>query len=120
MSNQQKKTQLSESLMTGGRSHALPPVSVNTKAVNGQHYTQLAKTENTPISTTNSSQKSLNLTESERENALLAAGILASTVPTLLKAGLLRRARNQVTGEALLVFPSTVWTDELKLKNKEK
>lgn len=63
----------------------------------------------------NLSAMSLPLTESEKENALLAAGILTSTVPTLLKAGWVRMAKNQ-NGEIVLVFPSTVWTDRLRLK----
>ena len=68
-----------------------------------------------PTSTNNSPVTLSPLTESERENAVLAAGILTSTVSILIKAGYVRAARNQ-NGEIVLIFPSVVWTDKLRLK----
>ena len=70
---------------------------------------------NTPNSTPSLSAKSSNLTDKEMENAVLAAGILTSTVSTLIKAGYVRAGKNQ-HGEIVLIFPSTVWTDKLRLK----
>lgn len=118
MSNQQKKAPRSELLMTVVSTQPLLLVGVNTAAASAKLSTPLVKTGSTPPSTINLPQRSSNLTESERENALLAAGIFASTLPTLLKAGLLRRARNQQTGEALLVLPQETWDNNLKLRDK--
>lgn len=115
MTIQQKKAPHSALLTMGELTQPLAQDGVNTTAVLGQHSTRSAKTESTPPSTTSSVLTSSNLTEKERENALLAAGILASTVPTLLKAGLIRKVRNKDTREVLLAFPSTVWTDDIKL-----
>ena len=116
MTRQQKKARPSESLTTVEPTQRLQPVDVNRMEASGQHSTPSAKTGNSRTSTTNLNVMLSNLTETERENALLAAGIFASTLTTLLKAGMVRKVRNKVTGEVLLAFPSTVWTDDLKLK----
>lgn len=114
--SQQKKHQLSGLLTMGELTRLLPPVAVNSAEANAKPSIPSPKRENTPTSTQNLSGMSLNPTENERENALLAAGIFASTLPALLKSGLVRRAKNKLTGEVVLVFPSTVWTPDLKLK----
>ena len=88
---------------------------VNRTEANGRQSSQSPKTANMPTSTNNSPVTLSPITESERENAILAAGILTSTVSTLVKAGLVRMAKNQ-HGEIVLIFPSVVWTDKLRLK----
>lgn len=115
MTIQQKKAPHLELLTMAAHTQPLPQGGVNTTGQGATHSIQSAKTASTPLSTTSSVLTSSNLTEKERENALLAAGILASTVPTLLKAGLVRKVRNKDTREVLLAFPSTVWTDDIKL-----
>lgn len=88
---------------------------VNRTEASEKRSIQSQKMANTPPSTNNSPVTLSSLTESEKENATLAAGILTSTVSTLIKAGWVRMARNQ-HGEIVLIFPSTVWTDKLRLK----
>lgn len=114
--SRQMKPLRSELLTTAGRTQPSQPAAVNRTEAPGQHSTQSAKTANTHISTKTLSEMLSNLTESEKENVLLAAGIFASTLSTMTKSGLARRARNQATGEVVLVFPSTLWTDELRLR----
>ena len=82
---------------------------------NGKRFTPSQRTAHIPPSTISSSEMLYPLTESEKENATLAAGILTSTVSTLIKAGYVRAGKNQ-NGEIVLIFPSTVWTDKLRLK----
>lgn len=89
--------------------------SVNRTEANEKRSTQSQKLENTPHSMNNSTVTLSPLTESEKENATLAAGILTSTVSTLIKAGWVRMAKNQ-HGEIVLIFPSVIWTDKLRLK----
>ena len=112
----QMKPQLLESLMMVERTQQLQSAAVNTKGASAKPSTQLANSGHIKPSTTNLPQTSSNLTENEKDNALKAALILASTVPTLVRAGMIRKARHKETKEILLVFPSTVWTDDLKVK----
>ena len=109
----------SELLTTGGRTQQLPPAAVNSQAARGQHSTRSVKTGNTPTSTHNSSVTLSSLTGSEKENALLTAGVFASTLGAMLHYGMVRKARNMRTGEIMLVFPSTVWTDDLRLMDDQ-
>jgi hypothetical protein len=37
----------------------------------------------------------------------------------MLHYGMVRKARNMRTGEIMLVFPSTVWTDDLRLMDDQ-
>ncbi len=89
--------------------------SVNRTEADEKTYLQSQKLANTPPSMTNSSGTLSNLTKSEKENAVLAAGILTSTVSTLIKAGYVRAAKNQ-NGEIVLIFPQDKWTPSLRLK----
>ena len=89
--------------------------SVNRTEAKEPPYTQFQKVEYMPNSTHSLSGKSSSLTAKETENAVLAAGILASTVSTLIQAGYVRAAKNQ-NGEIVLIFPSDRWTDKLRLK----
>lgn len=116
---QHKKNQHSELLTTGGGSPLSQSAAVNTKAQSGQPSTPSQKTESTPTSTTSSMPKSSNLTLNVSENDLIAAGILTSVVPTLLAAKLIRKLRHKETGEVHLVFPSTLWTEELRLRKQD-
>ncbi len=52
------------------------------------------------------------------ESKLLAAISLRLAVLTLTEAGAIKKMRSASTEEIVLVFPSAVWTDELKLKEK--
>lgn len=114
--SKQTKVRPSALWMTGGGIQQLPPAAVNTVEASGKPSTQSASLGRTQNSTNNLPPKLSSLTEKEKENALLAAGILASTVPTLVQAGLIRKARHKETREIVLVFPSTLWTDDLKVK----
>ena len=89
--------------------------SVNRTEAKEKLSTQYQNMDYTPNSIPSLSAKSSNLTDREEENAVLAAGILTSTVSTLIKAGWVRMAKNQ-HGEIVLIFPSVVWTDKLRLK----
>ena len=55
-------------------------------------------------------------TSSENENEKIAANILTAVLPTLLAAGLVTKGHHKDSGNTVLVFPSTLWTDELRLK----
>lgn len=92
------------------------PAAVSATEASVKQSTPSVKTAHTPTFTPTLSEMSSSRTESENENALLAAGILSSVVPTLLAAGLIRKARHSATGDLLLVLPSTVWTDKAVLK----
>ena len=89
--------------------------SVNRTEASGKRFTPSQRTVNTPLSMSNLLAKSSNPTAEETENAVLAAGILTSTVSTLIKAGYVRAGKNQ-NGEIVLIFPSTVWDGSLRLK----
>ncbi len=89
--------------------------SVNRTEAKEAPYTQFQKVEYMPNSTHSLSGKSSNLTDKEKENAILAANILTSTVSTLIKAGYVRAAKNQ-NGEIVLIFPQDKWTPSLRLK----
>ena len=112
----QTKPQPSELLTMVERTQRLRFAAVNTKGASAKPSTQSANLGHIKPSTTNLLQTSSSLTENEKDNALKAALILASTVPTLVRAGMIRKARHKETKEILLVFPSTVWTDDLKVK----
>lgn len=112
-----RKAPPSALLTTAENTRQLQPGGVNSMVANERRYTPSAKTGNTPTSTNNLNVTLLNLTEREKENALLTADVFASTLPALLKYKLVRKARNMSTGEILIIFPSTVWTDDLKLKD---
>ena len=113
----QTKRRPSGLLTTEGSTPLLPPAAVNRTAALGQHSTPSAKTEPIHTSIPRSSGTLSNLTENEKENALLTVGVFASTLPALLNYRMVRKAKNKTTGEVLLVFPSTLWTDDLRLKD---
>jgi len=112
----QMKPQHSELLTMVERTQQLQFAAVNTKGASAKPSTQSANLGRINPSMTNLPQTLSSLTESEKDNALKAALILASTVPTLVRAGMIRKARHKETKEIVLVFPSTLWTDDLKVK----
>ena len=114
--SQQKKRQPSELLTTAEPTPQLLPVAANSTEANGQHSTQSAKTANSPTSTTKPAPTLSSRTNSENENAIIAAGVLKSTLPTLLEAGLIKTAKHQGSGRILLVFEPELWTEDFRLK----
>lgn len=115
MSQQKKRPHLVLS-QTVGHTPPLSPAAANTTEVSGQHSTQLAKTENGRISTQKPKSTLSNHTLSVGENEILAAGILKSTLQTLLTAGLIKTAKHMESGRILLVFEPELWTEDFRLK----
>lgn len=113
--SQQTKAQPSELSTTEERTQPLPPAAVNRTAAPGQHSTRLVKTARTKNSTHNLKPKLSSPISSGNENATIAANILTATLPTLIQAGLVQKMRHE-SGNMVLVFPSTLWTDEIRLK----
>ena len=114
--SQQKKSRPSELSQTVELTPQLLPVAVNTTVVSGQHSTPSAKTENGRISTQKPMPTLSNPTLNVGEQETLAAGVLKSSLPTLLAAGLIKTARHQETGSILLVFSPDIWREDFTLK----
>lgn len=102
----------SELSMTAGHTPQLQPAAVNRTAASARPSSPSQNSGSMQSYIPSLKAASLSLTESESENVQKAADILAAIMPTLLAAGAIRRARNSVTGEVLLVFPSTLWSEE--------
>ena len=115
MSQQTKHPHL-ELSTTGEPTQPLPPVAVNRTGQDGQHSTRSRKTVQIKPSTKRLSEKLSNPTLNVEENARIAANILTATVPTLIKAGLVQKKLHSESGNMVLVFPSTLWTDELRMR----
>ena len=114
---QQTKLQPSGSLMTG---ELIPPyqsASVNTKEAPGQHSTPSPDLGSLPSITMTSAANTSSRTNSAKqdESPKIAAVLFRSTVLALLAAGLAKRGRDG-KGNIVIVLPSTVWQDDMRLK----
>ena len=113
--SQQTKAQPSELSTMEEPTQPLQPAAVNRTGAPGQHSTRLAKTARIKHSTRNLKPKLSSPITSDSESVKVAANILPATLPTLIQAGLVKKMRHE-SGNMVLVFPSTLWTDEIRLK----
>ncbi len=116
MSKQTKKRQHSELSTTAEPTPPLLPESVNRTEARGQHSTQSAKMEHTKTSMTSLSRKLSSPISSVNDNAKMAANILTATLPALIEAGMVTKATHRETGNILLVFNPSMWTDDFRLR----
>ncbi len=113
--SQQKKLRHLGSSMTVEPTPLLLQEKDNRTEAQEVRFTPSAKTVSTKHSMTNLKPKLSSPISSDSENATIAANILTATLPTLISAGLVQKMRHE-SGNMVLVFPSTLWTDEIRLK----
>lgn len=114
---QQTKPPRSALLMTGELIQPYQSASVNTKAAAGQPSTPFPALANSQNTMTNLDGNISSRTNSAKqgESPKIAAVLFRSTVLALLAAGMLKRGRDG-KGNIVIVMPSTVWQDDIRLK----
>lgn len=116
MSQQTKKRRPSGSSTMAEPTQPLLPESVNRTEARGQHSTPSAKMEHTKTSTPNLSKRLSSPILNVNDNAKIAANILTATLPALIEAGMVTKATHRESGNILLVFNPSVWTEDFRLR----
>ncbi len=114
--SQQTKVPPSELLTTAEPTPQLSPASVNRTEAPETRSTQSRKKVQIKTSIHNLKPKLSAPISRDSENAKIAANILTATLPALLAAGLVTKGTHKDSGNTVLVFPSTLWTEELRLR----